>query len=311
MVPKPARYAFTITILIGLIVFGVIGIFSALAEVYQARLFDRLVLDALSAVIITLIISWLTLGTTPVVREVIKTFRVMTRLESLSHPLLLRLSREAPGTFHHSLQVGALASSAAGTIGADPLLARLGGYYHDIGKLNHPLYFIENQQRRTNPLDELTPQKAAAAIISHIDDGLKLAVAYDLPDEVVAIIAQHTGTTTVRFFLEKAKREGKKNIDEHEFQYPGPKPLSKEAGIVMLADILEAKMRLLSHPTHRVLSEVVRETLNEKLADEQLDLAGFSENDLHILQNVFTDSLETINHQRIAYPPITRSNQGR
>ena len=294
-----------LTSLIGLVVFVVMGTFSALAEVYHASLTDRLLLEALGAVVITLSISWFTIGTTPVVRDVLSTFRAMTRLESLSHPLLLRLSREAPGTFHHSVQVGSLASNAAHAIGADPLLARLGGYYHDIGKLTNPLCFIENQQRCENPLDRLSPKKAAAIIIAHIDDGLKLAVEYQLPNEVIAFIPQHMGTGTVRYFHEKAKQAGKINIAVHDYQYPGPKPLTREAGIVMIADAIEAKMRLLHRPTHRELAELVRATITEKQHDEQLDLAGFSGNDLRTLESSFTSSLETMHHQRIAYPPAT------
>lgn len=303
---QPLRYSLALVTGISLLVFflGVGAL--VVGSIYQLSLVSRLILEFAVALITGLTVSWVTVGTSPIIREILATFRLMTRLESLSHPLLLRLSLEAPGTYHHSLQVGALADTAARSIGADQLLARLGGYYHDIGKLTKPEYFIENQYGGTNPLDSLTPKQAARVIIAHIDDGLALATAYRLPTPLLGLIAQHTGTTTVRYFLERARSHGKRNLNEDEFRYPGPKPQTREAGIVMLADAIEAKARLLPDTDRATLQHLVDETFHEKEKEQQLELAGFQPGDLSRLQTSFTDALATMLHQRIAYPAPTK-----
>lgn len=305
MIPRPARYVLIITLSIGLLAFVITGLFAIIASLYRLNLAGELLLQTIGAAIIAISVSWLTIGINPVVRDVMATFRTLSRLESLSHPLLLRLSREAPGTFHHSLQVGALANHAARAVGADPLLARLGGYYHDIGKLEHPINFIENQQRQKNPLNTMSPQKAATTIIAHVSDGLKLADSYRLPAEVAAFIPQHVGTGFVRYFLETAKKQSKRMLNEETFQYPGPKPQTPEAGIVMLADAIEAKARLLDSPTHQALAQLVESTIEEKQAEHQLDFTGFRHHDVERLTSAFVEALEPMHHQRIAYPPTT------
>lgn len=302
---QPLRYTVALVALISAIVLTLGSGAVLLASIYHLHLAGQLALEAIVALITGLIVSWVTVGTNPMIREILATFRLLTRLESLSHPLLLRLSHEAPGTYHHSLQVGTLANAAARSIGADPLLARLGGYYHDIGKLTKPEYFIENQPGRSNPLNDLTPRQAARVVIAHIDDGLALGTQHRLPGELLALIAQHTGTTTVRYFLEKARRAAKRNLNEDEFRYPGPKPQTREAGIVMLADAIEAKARLLPDTERRTLKRLVDETIGEKEAEDQLELAGFLAGDVASLRLAFTDALATMLHQRIAYPTTT------
>lgn len=309
MIPKPARYALLLTFFIGLLAFIVGGTFTAFGSLYHLDLATRLLLQAIGAIVIALGVGWITIGANPVLREVTATFRTMSRLESLSHPLLLRLSREAPGTFHHSLQVGALANQAARAVGADPLLARLGGYYHDIGKLEHPTNFIENQQRQENPLDTLTARKAALTIIAHVADGVKIADEYGLPAEVTAFIPEHVGTTYVRYFLEAARKTGKRNINDSDYQYPGPKPQSPEAAIVMLADSIEAKTRLLRAPSHQALVSLVTTTIAEKQSEDQLEFTGFRANDLERLTVAFVEALEPMHHQRIDYPTITKDSR--
>ncbi len=299
---QPLRYTVALVALISAIVLALGSGALVVISIYQLPLAGQLLLETVVALLTGLMVSWVTVGTNPMIREILATFRLLTRLESLSHPLLLRLSHEAPGTYHHSLQVGTLANAAARSIGADPLLARLGGYYHDIGKLTKPEYFIENQPSSANPLDALTPRQAARAIIAHIDDGLALAAEHRLPPELVALIAQHTGTTTVRYFLEKARRPGKRNLNEDEFRYPGPKPQTREAGIVMLADAIEAKARLLPDTERKTLKRLVDETIAEKETEDQLELAGFLPGDLPRLREAFTEALATMLHQRIAYP---------
>lgn len=302
MTAKPLRYTFVLVALLALTVFAVTALVTILAEIYRLSLSQQLAVNALTSVGLAIAIAWLTLGTSPMLKDILATFRTLSRLESLSHPLLLRLSREAPGTYHHSLQVGTLANHAAHAIGADALLARLGGYYHDVGKLTQPTYFIENQQGGENSLTIMSPRQAAKVIIAHIDDGLALAKEYKLPAELVAFIPQHTGTTTVRYFLEKAKQRGKRNWHEDQFRYPGPKPQTREAGIVMLADSIEAKARLLRDPDRPALERLVADTLADKTESGQLDLAGFVRGDFDKLRASFADTLATMMHQRIAYP---------
>ena len=301
----PFKYTWVLVLLISLVVFSLGSAELIITAIYQLNLASQLALQAVSALITGLIVGWVAIGTSPLIRQMLATFRLFTRLESLTHPLLLRLSHEAPGTYHHSLQVGTLANAAARAIGADPLLARLGGYYHDIGKLTQPAYFIENQRGNDNPLDALTPREAARAIIAHIDDGLALGAQHHLPAELLALIAQHTGTTTVRYFLEKARGAGKRTVNPETFRYPGPKPQTREAGIVMLADVIEAKVRLLTNSDDRTLRQLVDETISEKFEDGQLELAGFYSNDLPLLRIAFVAALGTMLHQRIAYPVAT------
>ena len=306
---QPLRYSLVLVVGITFVVFVMGASVLVVTSIYQLSLVDQLLIEAVVALMSGLAVGWLTVGTSPMIREILATFRLLTRLESLSHPLLLRLSLEAPGTYHHSLQVGTLANVAARSIHADTLLARLGGYYHDIGKLTKPEHFIENQPSGINPLNALTPRQAARAIVAHIDDGLALARQYQLPAALVALIAQHTGTTTVRYFLERARAKGKRGVNPDDYRYPGPKPQSREAGIVMLADAIEAKARLLPTVDRASLDRLVDETIREKQAEQQLDLAGFRPADLSTLRLSFTQALATMRHQRIAYPkPTDQSN---
>jgi|GEM_PF-6051881 len=253
-------------------------------------------------------VTWNTLRVSPVIVDTIRRGRQTARLESLTHPLLLRLSQEAPGTFHHSLQVGALASHVADAIHADAQLARLGGYYHDVGKLPNPQNFIENQADQPNPLDRLSPRRAAQAIIAHVDDGLQLARAYRLPAAIIAFIPQHVGTTRVQYFLAQASASGKRYAAE-DFQYPGPKPQTREAMIVMLADAIEAKIRLVHNPSRNVLAQLVEETIHEKRADHQFEFLQFTDRNYQALSQAFVAALEPMHHKRIAYPHRTPSQK--
>jgi putative nucleotidyltransferase with HDIG domain len=298
---NPFRYTVVIVCLVAGGTFALTLVAAAVADIYQFGSAGRTGVFAVAAIVTGALVSWSLAGLSPVVKELLVTYRTLSRLESLSNPLLVRLSTEAPGTYHHSLQVGSLANEAARSIGADQLLARLGGYYHDIGKLADPLAFIENQHT-DNPLNQLAPTAAAERIIEHIDDGLALARAAHLPAALVAFVPQHTGTTIVRYFYELARQESRRPVNEDRFRYPGPKPLSREAGIVMLADTIEAKARLLREPSVKTISQLVDDAFADKLRDGQLDLAGFQPTDLPTLRRTFIQSLTTMLHRRIPYP---------
>lgn len=231
----------------------------------------------------------------------------------LRHPLLLRLSSEAEGTFHHSIQVATLAANAAERIGVNSFIARVGGYFHDIGKLSKPYFFVENTSisQSASVHDNISPSMSALVIMSHVKDGVALGVHYKMPPPILDIIRQHHGTTTIAFFLNKARKLAEKNvaaglpeetIDESLYRYPGPTPESKEAGIVMLADSVEAASRSLDKPTPAKLDALVRNIINQKILDGQLDNCELTNRDIAIIKSVFTVSLTNSLHARIPYP---------
>ncbi len=227
----------------------------------------------------------------------------LTYLEfgDLNKPLLRKLAVEASGTYHHSIIVGTLAEAGAEAIGANSLLARVGSYYHDIGKMERPEYFAENQTGKRNPHDSVPPKLSALILISHVKEGEKLAKGYKLPQKIVDIILQHHGTTLIAPFYEKAKAENA-DVDEQSFRYPGPKPDSKEAVIVMLADSIEAKARSLEESTPQRLKEVISSVIKGKVEDGQLDNAPISLKDLKLLEDAFYRILLGIFHTRPTYP---------
>ncbi len=231
----------------------------------------------------------------------------------LRHPLLLRLSSEAEGTFHHSIQVATLAANAAERIGANSFIARVGGYFHDIGKLSKPYFFVENTSiaQSASVHDNISPSMSALVIMSHVKDGVALAHHYNMPQPIIDIIRQHHGTTTIAYFLNKARKLAEKNaaaglpkesIDESLYRYPGPSPISKEAGIVMLADSIEAASRSLDKPTPAKLDALVRSIINQKILDGQLDNCELTNRDIAIIKTVFSISLTNSLHARIPYP---------
>jgi hypothetical protein len=231
------------------------------------------------------------------------------RLLELNNPnsaLLKKLMLEAPGTYHHSIIVGNLAEAAAQAIGASALLARVGALYHDIGKLKRPYFFIENQVGADNPHDKLAPSLSNLIIISHPRDGAEMAKKERLPAEITDIIRQHHGTGLLSFFyhraLELEKIEKKHKIIESDFRYPGPKPKSKEAAIVMLADSVEAALRAMGKPTAGVVDGQVRKIIKERLADGQLDEADLTLHEIDLITDAFLKVLAGHYHARIVYP---------
>lgn len=232
----------------------------------------------------------------------------MLELSNPNQPLLKRLLVEAPGTYNHSIIVANLAEAAAEAVGADGLLARVGSYFHDVGKLKRPYFFIENQFMMENPHDKYPPSLSALVITAHIKDGVELAREYRLPQIVIDIIQQHHGNTLVGYFFHKAK-EADETVDEDDYRYPGPTPRSKEAAIVMLADVVEAAVRSLAQPSPNRIDNMVRKIIKERLNDGQLDECDITLKELDSIGTAFVHILSGIFHKRIEYPeklPETR-----
>lgn len=229
----------------------------------------------------------------------------LLELANLNSPVLRELMVKAPGTYHHSVVVGNLVEAAAESIGANPLLSRVAAYYHDIGKASKPLYFIENQAGEENRHDKLTPSMSALILISHIKEGAELARENRLGQQIIDIIRQHHGTALIKFFYERAKSQAASSgqiVEEKDFRYPGPKPQTREAGIVMLADCVEAASRTLANPTPDRIQGLVQKLINNIFIDGQLDECELTLKNLHEIAKSFTGILNGIFHHRVDYP---------
>jgi len=232
-------------------------------------------------------------------------FRITTVFElrelgSPDHPLLRQLLLRTPGTYHHSLLVANLAERAAEVVGADPLTARVGAYYHDIGKMRNPLAFIENQTGK-NPHDELDPHVSAQIVSAHVRDGLVLAERYHLPERIREMIPAHHGTSLIKYFWQIARERGQ-TPDEADFRHPGPKPRTREAAIVMLADGVEASVRSLEEKNADSIRAMVDRIVEERIADGQLDDCDLTLRDIHRIRDAFCELLLGVYHERIPYP---------
>jgi putative nucleotidyltransferase with HDIG domain len=233
----------------------------------------------------------------------ITTDQRLLELSDMNHPLLQRLQREAVGTFSHTLNVANLAEAAARAIGANALLTRVGTYYHDVGKVAKPLYFIENQPAGRNPHDKLKPATSAAIVRNHVLEGLRLADEAKLPDCVRAFIAEHHGTQAISFFYERARElDPDGEIDPRDFRYPGPRPQSRETAILMLADSVESAARVLHDPTPERIRNLIDRIVETKAAQHQLDDAPLTFGELTRIKDEFVTGLSGIYHQRIDYP---------
>ncbi len=229
----------------------------------------------------------------------------LLELSNFNHSLLLSLMMEAPGTYHHSVIVGSLAEIAADGIKANSLLARVSAYYHDIGKMTKPLYFIENQAPNNNPHDHLSPTMSAKILFSHVKNGVRLGREHNLGHKIIDIIEQHHGTTLAAYFYNKAKRTENKELDavtENEFRYPGPKPQSREAAIVMIADACEAATRSITDPTPAKIQSMVSHIIQKRLNEEQFNECDITLSDLKVIEESFTRTLVSLYHHRIQYP---------
>ncbi len=268
---------------------------------------SQLMTDGAAALANGVLSGFLLSGLLPAVERL---FGVTTDIRLLewsdpTEPLLQRLLLDAPGTYHHSMLVGSLAGEAADTIGANSLLARVGAYYHDIGKLDKPQYFVENVgEDEKNPHSELSPTMSNLIITSHPKNGAEMAEQYGLPGEVKDIILQSHGSSVVKYFYQRAKQEQQEGeeLGEESFRYRLPKPQSREAAIVMLSDAAEGATRALENSSPAKIENAVREVLLDKLHDGQLDESGLSLTDLQRIQQSLARGLTAIFHKRVAYP---------
>jgi putative nucleotidyltransferase with HDIG domain len=232
----------------------------------------------------------------------------LMELAQLDHPLLRRLQAEAPGTFHHSVVVSNLAERAADLVGADSLLVRAGSYYHDIGKLARPSFYIENQLEGRNPHERLDPYTSARVISAHVAAGMELARKYRLPAQVRAFISEHHGTRLVTYFYRKASQENP-NVDPRQFAYAGPKPRSRETAIVMLADSAESVVRSSRDRSPERIDALVDAVIQERLAEGQLNDCDLTLRDLKVIGESLKNTLRGIYHHRVEYPPPTEAER--
>jgi len=243
----------------------------------------------------------------------------LMELSNPNHPLLHRLMREAPGTYYHSIIVGNLAERAAEVIGADPMLVRVGAYYHDIGKVVRPYFFVDNQAGRSNIHDDLPPRSSAQIITDHVRDGIALARKYRLPERIVQFIPQHHGTTSAAYFYRRALQEDE-TVNPDDFRYPGPRPQSREAALLMLADSVEAVVRSMnqSGKLKEVLEggkdqgedpweKLVTGIIAERVRDGQLDECDLTFRDLYAIQQAFAEMLRGVYHPRVVYPEFGKT----
>jgi hypothetical protein len=233
----------------------------------------------------------------------------LLELANLERPILRELMMQAPGTYHHSVLVGSMVEAAAAEIGANPLLAKVCGYYHDIGKIKKPLYFIENQSRE-NRHDKLAPSMSSLILISHVKEGVEIAKKHKLGPDIIDAIRQHHGTSLIKYFYEKARKlKGDDAVKIEDFRYPGPRPQTREIALVMLADVVEAASRTLENPTPARIQGLVQSLINKIFSDEQLDNCQLTLNDLNNIAKCFNKILNGIHHHRIEYPEKTAKNE--
>ncbi|KAB5484505.1 MULTISPECIES: HD family phosphohydrolase [Flagellimonas] len=225
----------------------------------------------------------------------------LLELSDTNSKLLKELSDKAPGTFHHSLQVANLAEAAANEIGANAMLVRVGALYHDIGKMEHPTYFTENQITSVNPHDDLPPMESAKIIVDHVIDGIEIARKNNLPDRIIDFIRTHHGTTLVYYFFKK-QQELDKDVEEDDFRYPGPIPFSKETAILMMSDAVEAASKSLKNPTFVVIDEFVEKIVKGQMQTNQFLNANITLKEIEMVKKVLKQKLTNIYHLRVEYP---------
>lgn len=295
---------------------GLLNIVVVIAlDVYMSNLTGvKLLWDGAFAFQAGIVAGMITAGIAPLIEIAFdyKTDITLLELANLNQPLLRRLMLEVPGTYHHSVLVGSMVEAAASEIGANPLLAKTSGYYHDIGKLKNPLYFIENQSNGKNRHDKLAPSMSSLILISHIKNGVEIAKQNKLGQAIIDAIRQHHGTSLISFFYEKAKQlKGEDAVEIDNFRYPGPKPLTREAGIVMLADVAEAASRTLQNPTPSRIQGLVQNLIDKIFSDGQLDNCELTLKDLHNIAKSFNKILNGIYHHRIDYPETLIAKNGK
>jgi putative nucleotidyltransferase with HDIG domain len=283
---------------------------------------DMMGRQALSAILVSGFTAILVGGLLPIVEAA---FRITTdiswiELADLNHPLLKRMTIEAPGTYHHSLVVANLSEAAAESVGANATQCRVCSYFHDIGKLSKPEYFIENIGDAENPHDDLTPTMSALIVIAHVKDGVDLALKHKLNREIVSVIREHHGTSLVQYFYNRALkkkdefealvREGQEraedvpDVDREGFRYPGPRPRTRESAIISLADAVESASRCLQKPTPQKIEQLIEEIVRGRMREGQLDEAPLTLRDLATIKASFYSTLRSMMHNRISYPKV-------
>ncbi|MBQ0139940.1 MAG: HD family phosphohydrolase [Kurthia sp.] len=265
--------------------------------------FEELLFYLLAAVVSAVVSGALAMGLLPFIESafgIISSYRLI-ELSNPNHPLLKKILMEAPGTYHHSLMVANLADAACEAVGANGLLARVGCYYHDIGKTRRPGFFVENQMNGFNPHDQLPPEASSDIIIAHVIDGVKILQKHKMPKEIIDIAAQHHGTSLVKFFYFKAK-ELDPDVSEEKYRYSGPKPQTKENAIISIADSVEAAVRSMKEPNAEKIKSLIHAITQDKLMDEQFDECDLSIKELKTIEKVFGETLNGTFHSRIEYP---------
>ena len=329
---KPAMYQHAVAVLLT----GGSGVGVAILRLREIRTRSKLIEVCAAAALVVFVMIWLTglwdqrttkdifanslwaaagalavgfvmQGLLPFIERLFRTATNLTLLDysEATKPLLRRLAVEAPGTFNHSLQIGMLAEAAADTVDANGLLCRVGSYYHDVGKLSKPRYFVENQGERLSQHKELSPTMSRMIIIGHVKDGIELARQYKLPRVLHQFIETHHGTTLVEYFYhEAAKKEAEegRTVTETEFRYPGPRPQTKESAIVMLTDAVESATRAMQDPTPSRIEDIVNTVAMRRLQDGQFDECDLTMRELRLIANSLVKSLCGMYHGRIAYP---------
>lgn len=274
----------------------------------SAEAWSQILWRAAAAAISSFAVGFFVLGILPSMERLfdITTGMTLAELRDPKQPLLRQLQQRAPGTYNHSLQVANIAEAATDAIGADGLLVYVGAMYHDVGKMNKPEYFVENQAGGYNKHTKLRPTMSQLVIVGHVKDGVELAREYGLPRRVQHFIESHHGTTLVEYFYHAAKTQaegdGKSPVEEVEFRYPGPKPQTKEAAILMLADAVESATRAMTEPTPSRIENLVRELCRKRLMDGQLDESALTFRELGQIEEAMTSRLCAIHHGRISYP---------
>lgn len=257
--------------------------------------------------------GFIVLGLVPLFEAVgfVTDYRLM-ELASLNHPVLRQLMLTAPGTYHHSVIVGTLAEAGCEAVGGNSLQAKIAAFFHDIGKMKNPQYFVENQRGGENRHNALKPEESARIIIEHVTEGIRLAEEHGLPKPIVDNIKMHHGSGLLQYFFVHAQRmAGDQPIDESKFRYPGPKPNTREAGIIMLADKVEAATRTIKHPNEENIRAMIDRIINSVMADNQFSECPLTFSEIHVVADTFVDVLLGIYHQRIEYPDTKELSSGR
>jgi len=294
-------------VLVGAVASAIAFVTAGALGLIDGQSFGFVLVGSLWAAGATLMAAFIVEGVLPGIERLFRLSTGMTLLEwcDASKPLMRVMAAEAPGTYNHSLLVGALAEAAAEAVGASGLRCRAGSYYHDIGKINKPEYFVENQMHSINRHERLSPAMSLLVIIGHVKDGIEMAREYSLPASLQPFIAEHHGTTLVEYFYHaatQARGPDDREVSDTQFRYPGPKPQSRETAIVMLCDGVEGAVRAMPEPTPNRIETVVSEIIRKRLNDGQFDECDLTFRELAIIEKSLVKSLCGIYHARIVYP---------